>query len=107
MRVTAVFTQGAQEIKRYLLDYTLNLAVGETVTAVPAPTITTPQGQSDANSPTLTVTGIVIGPGNLVVAYFVQGGVAGGTYYVNFLTTTSLTQVLEDVVQYNIQSFNT
>lgn len=107
MKITAVFTQGVGEIKRYVLDYTLNLATGETISTMPQPAITTPQGQSDANSPTLIVNDIVVGPGALTVIFFVKGGVASGTYYIDFKANTSLSQVLEDVVQMNTASYTT
>lgn len=107
MRITARFNQGVQENKRYVIDYTLDLATGETVVSMATPTITTPQGQSDANSPTLVIDNIVIGPGGLQVVFFASGGVAPGTYFVNFLATTSIGQDLECVVAFNIASFTT
>jgi hypothetical protein len=106
MKITARFAQGVNENKRYVLDYALDLAVGETVLTVAAPTITTPIGQADANSPLLVVEDITVGPGGIQVVFYVNTGIANGTYFVDFLATTSTSQVLEDVVAFNIRSFN-
>lgn len=107
MNITAIFRQGVLENKRYVLDYTLDLATGEVITAFAVQSITTIQNQSDANSPTLVVDDVLIGPGGLQVIYFVNNGVINGTYFVSFLATTSTGQILNDVVQYNTTSFTT
>jgi len=99
-KLSARFNQSPNEVKRYLLDYTLDLAVGETVISAAAPTVVPTPGQ--VASPPLVVNNVVIGPGNLQVAFFVSGGVNGNYYEVQFLTTTSLGQVREDVVAFNI-----
>ncbi len=98
--LSARFKQSPVEIKRYILDYTLQLASGESITGVTA-TVTRISG---AATPTLVVSSIVLlPPVNGVVlgaAYYVSGGVDQGQYEVQFLATTSLNQTLEDVVSY-------
>jgi hypothetical protein len=98
--LSARFTQGQKESKRYLLDYTLFLVTGESVVSV-APTITN-MGTPPVGSPPLVVSTIVVGPGGLQALYFVSGGVAGQSYEISFLATTSVGQILQDVVQYDI-----
>lgn len=98
--LSARFKQGPQEVKRYLLDYTLFLSTGESVTSIAA-TITNlttpPQGAAP-----LVVSSVVLGPGGLQGLYYISGGATNQSYEVTFLATTSINQVLEDVVQYNI-----
>lgn len=102
--ITARFNQSPPESLRYLIDMTLDLATGENIASIAAPTITSPSGEL---IPTLVVNSIVLAPAvNGVVnqaTYFVSGGTAGQTYEIDFLITTSLPQVHEVVVAMNIQ----
>lgn len=98
--LSARFTQGPQEAKRYMLDYTLFLSTGEAVTSVVA-TITN-MGTPPQGSPPLVVSSTVIGPGGLQVIFFVSGGVSGQSYEISFIATTSIGQKLQDIVQYDI-----
>lgn len=100
MRMTARFQQGTSEVKRYVLDYTLDLAVGETITGLSVLAISTPKGQSDAGSPNIVVNNIAPLPNGLQVSYYVRNGLPGARYYVTFLATTTIGQVLEDIVGY-------
>lgn len=101
--ITARFFQSPVEVKRYLCDFTLDLATGESLTSVPAPTITSPSGEVD---PTLVVTNIALAPaiGGQVTqfTFFVSGGTGGQNYEIDFLAATTLTQELECVVAFNI-----
>ena len=103
MRTSARFTQGVNAVRRYVIDYTLDLGSGETVTSMPAPAITASQGQVDAALPLLVINDIVIGPGGLQVVFYASAGVAPGAYLVLFLATTSIGQVLDSVVAFNIK----
>lgn len=98
----AKFKQSPAENKRYVLDYTLFLASGEAIVSV-AIAITQTAGLA---SPPLVVNSLALLPpvGGVVLgaAYFVSGGVDQGQYEVQFLATTTLGQILEDVVQYNL-----
>lgn len=98
--LTAKFKQTPNESRRYLIDYTLDLANGETVTGVGTPTVVPANGVPV--SPALVVSSVVIAPGGLQVAFFVHGGSDGGTYEVQFLVTTSIGQVREDVIEFDI-----
>lgn len=98
--LSARFTQSPAEIKRYLLDYTLFLVTGEAVVSI-APAVTN-LGTPPLGAPPLVATSITLGPGGLQALYYVSGGVSGQSYEVTFLATTSVGQVLEDVVQYDI-----
>jgi len=98
--LAARFSQTPSEVKRYLLDYTLFVSPGEAVVSVAAEVTalsTPPEG-----SPDLVVTNIALGPGGLQALYFISGGADGVSYEVDFKATTSIGQVLEDVVQYDI-----
>jgi hypothetical protein len=101
--ITARFNQSPEEVKRYLVDYTLDLATGENLTSVPAPVITSPSGEL---VPQLVITNIALAPainGQVTqFTFFAQGGTSGQNYEVDFLATTSLTQKLECVVAFNI-----
>lgn len=98
--LSARFVQGPQEVKRYLLDYTLFLVSGESVVSV-SKTIKN-LGTPPNGSPPLVVSTVVLGPGGFQALYFISGGVDGQSYEVTFLATTSVGQVLQDVVQYDI-----
>ncbi len=84
------------------MQYALQLAPGESILSVVANVtqIGTP------TSPALAVTGIALLPavGGVVpgAAFFVSGGTDQGRYEVQFIGTTSVGQVLEDVVSYTL-----
>jgi len=102
---TATFSKGFQENRRYLIDMTLDLAVGESIASIAAPVITSPSGEM---IPTLVINNIVLAPAvNGIVnqaTFFASIGTAGQSYEVDFLITTSLPQVIEAVVAFNIVS---
>lgn len=98
--LSARFTQSPEEVKRYLLDYTLFLVAGESVTSIAANM--TNLGTPPIGSPPLVVSNIVLGPGGLQALYFISGGINGQSYEVTFLATTSVGQVLQDVVEYDV-----
>lgn len=103
-QIEAKFSQSPPESLRYLIDMTLDLATGESIASIAAPTITSPSGEL---VPTLVVSNIALAPavnGQVTQAsYFVAGGTAGQSYEIDFLITTSLPQVHEVVVAMNIQ----
>lgn len=101
--VSARFRQGPLESKRYVLNYTLQLSAGESITNVVVNSIIKTVGNGAG---TLTVTSIALLPAVSGAvpgaAYFVQGGLDQEQYEVQFLATTSVGQILEDVVAYSI-----
>lgn len=102
--ITARFNKSPAESRRYLIDMTLDLATGESIASIAAPTVTSPSGEL---VPTLVINNIVLAPavgGQVTMAtYFASGGTAGQTYEVDFLVTTTLPQVLEVVTAYTVQ----
>lgn len=98
----AKFKQSPSEAKRYVLDYTLQLAAGESIASVSYSIYQ----NAGATTPALAVTGVALLPavGGIVTGatYFVSGGVTTGVYEITFLATTSIGQILEDVVQYTL-----
>lgn len=98
--LSARFRQGAAEKKRYMLDYTLQLAEGEAVTFV-EPTVT-PSDDAPA-SPAFVISSVAIAPGGAQVAFYAAGGASGYSYSVQFLATTSIAQIFEDVVEFDIE----
>lgn len=99
--LSARFTQSPEEVKRYLLDYTLQLSAGEVVVSITA--AITNLGQPPLGAPPLVCNNITIGPSPaLQVLYYISGGLDSQSYEVTFLATTSIGQVLEDVVEYDI-----
>jgi hypothetical protein len=97
--LSAVFRQGPSEVRRYLLDYTLELQTGEEVTGITV-TITSPSGE---NPPLLVVNNITVASGGLQAFFYASAGTSGQTYEAKFLATTTLDQVFEDVVKFIIQ----
>lgn len=98
--LAARFTQSPEEVKRYVLDYSLFVSSGETISG--ASVSITNLGTPPNGSPPLVVNNIVIAPGNLQVLFFVSGGVSGQAYEATFLATTSVGQVLQDVIEFDI-----
>lgn len=99
--LAARFVQSPEEVKRYTLDYTLQLSTGETITGITA-TITN-LGTPLLGSPPLVCNNVTIGPSPaLQVFFYISGGVDSQSYEVTFLATTSIGQTLEDVVEYDI-----
>jgi hypothetical protein len=99
----AVFSQSPAERKRYVLDYTLFLAPGEGIVS-----IATAISPIDMTSP-FVIDGMALLPPDVVggptigAAYFASGGNNTEVYEVQFLATTTLGQILEDVVQYTLR----
>lgn len=93
------FKQSPNEKKRYVMDYSLDLDIGETITII-TPTVIPPSGAPV--SPALVCNGVAIAPGALSFIYYVSGGSDGFQYEVQFLVTTSLGKILEAVVAYPI-----
>lgn len=96
------FIQAPEEVRRYILNYGLTLSGGETLTTVVVHSITQVFGKTTVAP--FVVNNIVIGPGATQAVYFVSGGDDQTDYEVQFLATTSVGQVIEDVVYYSIQS---
>lgn len=103
-KISAKFNKSPPAVRRYLIDYTLDLSAGESVASIAPPTVTSPSGEL---VPTLVITSIVLAPAvNGVVnqaTYFASGGTSGQTYEVEFLATTSIGQVLDTVIAYTVQ----
>jgi hypothetical protein len=106
VNISARFNQSPIENKRYLLDYTLELATGEILVSVVANEITSPTDLANAGG--FAITSIAIAPApSLQAAYFASCAnptiADQNQYAVQFVATTSLGQILEDVIVYNIK----
>jgi hypothetical protein len=103
-KITARFDKSPASVRRYLIDYTLDLATGESISSIAAPTVTSPSGEE---SPTLVINNIVLAPAvNGVVnqaTFFASGGTSGQTYEVEFLATTSIGQIFDTVIAFTVQ----
>lgn len=97
-QLSGKFTQDNPEVRRYILDYTLQLASGETVTAMSF-TISSPTGDNPAN---FTVNNVTINAAGTMAFFYATAGTAYQQYEVAFLATTSLNQVFEDVISFTI-----
>lgn len=93
------FKQSPNEVKRYVMDYSLDLDVGEIITIV-APTVVNPSGAPV--SPAFVCTGVAIAPSGTSFIYYASGGSDGWQYEIQFLVTTSLSKVFDNVVAYPI-----
>jgi hypothetical protein len=107
MSISARFNQSSIEVKRYLLQYQLQLAAGEYITAVTC-TITSSTDEDNNGGFQITSIAIAPSPNNYEVAFFASCATPSvadlNVYNANFVATTSLGQVLQDVVVYNIQN---
>ena len=99
--LTARFTQSPNENRRYSIDYTLDLAVGETVSSVVSNIF---PAQNTPASPALAINNTAISPDKTQVVFFCSGGSPNAYYEVQFLATTSIGQVYENVVGFNIRA---
>jgi hypothetical protein len=105
MSISARFNQSSIETKRYLLQYQLQLASGEYLTSV---TCTISSSTDADNNGGFQITSIAIAPSpnNYEAAFFASctaPTVADQNIYnANFVATTNLGQVLQDVVVFNI-----
>jgi hypothetical protein len=100
--LSARFTQSPVETKRYVMDYTLQLAPGESISSVAinivqtaGPTIGVPAFVVNNAALLPPVNGVVPG-----IAFYASAGGDGCQYEVQFLATTTLSQILEDIVQF-------
>ena len=105
--LSARFRQSPTENLRYVLDYKLFCAPTESIASVVANSITQTPGTGVAETPLMAITGLNVVPAvapaiATTAAFFASGGVDQGVYEVQFLATTSLGQVLEDIVEYTL-----
>lgn len=98
-KITARLGQSPAERKRYVLDLDLELDDGEVVNDIEV-AITSP---TDADT-MIVVDGVTIAPDGRQAAFYVSSGEDLNSYLIQFLSTTSLTKVLETVVQFDIAS---
>lgn len=100
-QISARFNQSPAETKRYVMDYTLQLAVGEGIASV-AVNIVQTGGPTDG--PVLVIDNVALLPPDptavLGAAFFASGGNDACQYEVQFLATTSIGQIFEDIVQF-------
>jgi hypothetical protein len=109
LNLSASFQQSPIELKRYLLNWTAQLAQGEIVTSVIA-TVSSPT--DPLNQGGAQVTGIAIVPAGTQAVFFMSFSNPGPgantadnqTYLVSFTATTSLTQQWQDVVQFTVSN---
>jgi hypothetical protein len=99
--LTARFVQASSENKRYLMDYSLQMATGEVVSTI-VPTVTSPTDSAPVLS--FAITGVAIAPDGQHAAFYAGGGLDLNIYDVKFIATTSLGQRFEDDVEYVIRN---
>ena len=95
----ANYTKTAAERKRYIIDYTDWLDVGETVTAMVFNTLPS----SPPTTGQVLVDAFAIDASGLFVTYYVSGGNNGAVDVVEVLATTSGSQVKEDNIIFSVQ----
>lgn len=98
-QITARLGQSPAERKRYILDLDLELDDGETITDIDI-VVTSPTGSAIP----IVVDGVVVAPDGRQAAFYVSIGEDLNSYLIQFLSTTSLTKLLETVVQFDIAS---
>lgn len=91
------YAKAQNDRKRYQIDYTDWLDIGESVISViftiPVNTVSLP----------LVVDGVAILPGLLAVQYYVSGGVDNTAYEIIATLTTSLGQIRVDGINFTIR----
>jgi hypothetical protein len=92
-------TKTSTEIKRYKIDYTDWLDIGETVTAVTYTAL--------GSAPLITVSGATINAGGLGVTFFINGGLDSYSYELKVEITTSGGQVKDDYIQVAVNDIPT
>lgn len=100
--ISARFAQSPAETKRYVMDYTLQLALGESISSIAVnivqtagPTTGLPVFVINNIALLPPVKGVVLG-----AAFYASAGGNACQYEVQFLATTSIGQILEDIVQF-------
>jgi hypothetical protein len=102
-RLSGRFRQAPEEKRRYILDYTLTLSAGEVISSIAVGTIT--QTSNPVSLSPLLISSVVVGPSPaLQVIFYASGGDDQSQWEVQFLATTSVGQIIEDVVEFNIES---
>lgn len=91
------FVKAPVEVKRYSIDYSEWLAVGETVS-------TASFSVSLATAPPLTIGSISVILAGLSVEFFVSGGLDANTYSVFVTVTTSGLQTKEDSITFVVRA---
>jgi hypothetical protein len=97
-QLSGQFTQDIPENRRYILDYTLQLSSGETITGITY-SITSPTGVTPT---TLTISNVTINSAGTMAFFYATGGLLNQQYEVAFLATTSIGQIFEDVIKFTI-----
>jgi len=99
--LSARFKQAPLEKRRYVLDFSLQMSSGETITGLSVSSITSPTGGDPS---LLIVDTIALDSSGLKAICYAHGGVDGQSYVIDFLATTSISQTFEDVVQIDVSS---
>lgn len=97
-QLSGQFTQDVPENRRYILDYTLQLSSGETVTSLTY-SLSSPTG---GNPLALTISNVTLNSAGTMGFFYATGGIANQQYEVAFLATTSIGQIFEDVIKFTI-----
>lgn len=99
-KLTGKFTQTPSEVRRYILNYTLTTADGEDIASMAVPVVTQTYGKLTVVP--FVINNVMIAPDGKQVVFYAHGGDDGTEYEIQFLATTTVAQILEDVVQFNI-----
>jgi len=92
----ARFIQSPSERKRYVIDYADWLSTGETVSSF---TFTV----SPTTAPAFIVNGTGLSLTNTDIIFFASGGVDGQNYKVEVFATTSIGEIKEDVILFDVR----
>jgi hypothetical protein len=102
-QISARFNQSPAEVKRYVLDYTMQLATGESIDSIAVNVVQV--GGVTTVAPFVIDNVALLPPESGVVlgaAFFASGGDNNTQFEIQFLATTSLNQILEDVVSFTL-----
>lgn len=102
-KLSGRFSQAPEERRRYILNYALTLSAGERVSSVNVASITQTFGKVTVAP--LVIDGVLIGPTPFTeVVLYASGGDDQTIFEVQFLATTSTGQIIEDVIEFSIES---
>lgn len=102
--LSARFSQAPAEVKRYMLDYSAQLNDGEILTGLAA-TVNPMTPLPPLGAPAFVINNIVLAPQDTApgkAIFYASGGLDQFSYEIQFLATTSISQVFEDIVQFDV-----
>lgn len=102
-KLSGRFSQAPEEKRRYILNYSLTLSEGEVISSMAVSVISQTFGKVSVAP--FVISGVAIGPSPFTSVVFYASGADNNTIWeIEFLATTSVGQIIEDVIEFTIDS---